>query len=118
MYKFKFDTTKMSWTKTAIINNDSGLTKLVIRFTDTNYFNNVLPILKNLVNINYRLVLSRKNDKSSWDLNLIRLVGYDLVEQKFRGNPSKENNYIECVVLEGANWVTELSNYNIHLIYS
>lgn len=116
MYKFKFDTTKMSWTRSIITNN--SITQLNIKVTDENYFNNVfIPLLKNLVNVDFKFVIvETANTKFTWTLDLLRLGGFDMVNDKFRSDANRNTVYIEGVIREHL-LNSDINAYEFYLLY-
>lgn len=116
MYKFKFDTTKMNWTKNKVTNN--SITELIIKVTDDNYFNNVfLPLLKNLVNVDFKFVIVElANTKFTWTLDLLRVAGFDMVNDKFRSDANRNTVYIEGVIREHL-LNSDINAYEFYLLY-
>lgn len=117
MYKFKFDTSKISWTKKTVTNN--SITELSIKASDDNYYNNVfLPLLKNLVNIEFKFVVVEKeaDNKHTWIIDTLRLVGFDMVNDKIRSGANRDNVYIEGIVREHL-INSNIGAYEFYLIY-
>lgn len=116
MYKFKFDTSKISWTKKTVTNN--SITELSIKVSDDNYYNNVfLPLLKNLVNIEFKfVVVETNNTKHTWTIDTLRLVGFDMVNDKIRSGANRDNVYIEGIVREHL-INSDIGAYEFYLIY-
>ena len=116
MYKFKFDTSKMTWTKNRVTNN--SMTELIIKVTDDNYYNNVfVPLLKNLVNVNFKfVVVETNNTKHTWTIDPLRFVGFDMVNDKIRSGANRNNVYIEGVIREYL-MNENINAYEFYLIY-
>lgn len=117
MYLFEFNTDKMVWTKTQLGSTSFLLSGLTIRITDDEYFKSLVPIYKNIINNNIKLILVDHTGNNTYTLEVVKFVGYDYVNQKFNGTPTKETVFFEGLIRENPSVLTDINNYWLYIQY-
>lgn len=117
MFLHEFNTDKMLWEKYELGSTSFKLAGLVLKFNDEQYFKDNLHILKNLINKNCKLILVDHTRTNTYYLNIDKLQGYDIVNNKFVNNPSKDNVFVVCLTTENPTNFTDLNNYWLYLQY-
>lgn len=117
MYLFEFNTDKMTWTKTQLGASSFLLSGLTIKISDPDYFQQVLPIFKNIVNNNIKLVLVDHTNKNTYTLEVVKFVGFDYINQEFIPNPNNTNVFFEGLIRENPTVLTDINNYWLYIQY-
>lgn len=120
MNLYKFDMTKLTWSAQNVGTTGFRIAGTNIRINNDLYFNEFSQILKNIVNNRFKLILVDNIRKESYTCECIKVIGYDIVNQKFKeANPTKDNVAIECLIREDSSRFTQanITNYSLYLSY-
>lgn len=119
MNLFNFDMTKITWSAQNVGTNGFRLAGTQIKINNDEYFKQFVDILKNIVNTGFKLILVDKNRNESYFIDCIKIIGFNIINQKFVNNPTKDNVFIECVIREDAARFTSSTtgNYWLYLQY-
>lgn len=118
MNLYEFNTDKMSWRLQGVSAVGYPLISLEIKFTDANYFNEIKPILLNLVNSNFKFILVDHTRTVSYVCDNVKFLNYDFVNQKFKSGTNKDNFEIDVVVRAQQNELPgTLNNYWLYVQY-
>ena len=118
MYKFKFDTTKMSWEKIALTTNPGSI-YAKIKISDANYYNQLKPILLNLRNNNFSFVLVDHAGSKVWKFSDIYFEGWNYVDNLPDINTIEMSNLSFTVDLRNQiSTFGNLDGYWLYLLYN
>lgn len=120
MYKFKFDTNKMTWNKAGLGANDFKLTGFHIKFTDEPYLKQCLQIIENITNNIFVLAIVKKNDpnKNSYILHNFKFTGYDFINQKFKSDIDISGFAISGMTHEDTgNFTSNINEWDLYILY-
>lgn len=116
MNLYKFDTDKMSWTKTTI--TGTGTSIISINISDEQYFKSLENLFLNLRNNKFKLVLTKKAGGESFIFGDVNIVNWDFINNNPKLDTVSYNQLkINVQLLVPTSSLTNINDYWLYLQY-
>lgn len=109
----KLDSSKISWTTTEMGATPFFLTGVNMSINDDNYFNKVYPIIKNLGQVSFSLIIVKNNN--SYVSQLVTFTNIDIV--KNTGATASNNFTCQFLIRERSNTIGTPNQCEIYIKY-
>ena len=116
MNLYKFDTSKMTWTKTLM--QGTGTSFVDIKISDDQYFKSLENLFLNLRNNIFKLVLTKKDGTQSFIFGDVYIVNWDFINNNPKFNTLDFNNFkITVHIMTTPTLLTDINDYWLYLKY-